>query len=222
MKPVIKVLIVDDESKSRYALRRLFAIIEGEKVYRVFEASDGSGALETLTRESIDAVLLDVQMPGGSGLEWLPRLVESHPSVAVIMVTGMNDVQKAVNAMKNGAADYVIKGAISPWAMGQIVVNAIEKVTLRIEIQRQKEKLLVVERHRAMTESIVSVCRRFVDPMTVITGYLGLMRNEVEEAREVEMLDESLKAANQVNTLLSVFQKICSPTSAEMRDTVAI
>lgn len=209
MKPVINILIVDDESKARYAMRRLFSIIEGEKTYRVFEASDGASAVEVLAKEPIDAVLLDIQMAGGSGLEWLPHLLEARPTAAVIMATGVSDVDKAVRAMKTGAADYLLKGSISPWAVGQMITNAVEKVALRIKLQKQQERLLHLERHRIMTESLGSVCHHIRQPMQILTSCLELMKNTTGETPTREMLDESLKAASRVGQLLDKFQKLC-------------
>jgi DNA-binding NtrC family response regulator len=209
MNQLINILIVDDEPKARYALGRLFAIIEGEKTYRVFGASDGASAVEVLSREPIDAVLLDIQMPGGSGLEWLPRLLETRPTAAVIMATGVSDVDKAVRAMKDGATDYLLKGSISPWAVGQMITNAVEKVALRRELRQQQERLRFLERHRIMTESLGSVCHHISQPMTILTSCLELMKNEAGQIPASAMLDESLEAANRVNLLLDKFQKLC-------------
>jgi DNA-binding NtrC family response regulator len=209
MNQLINILIVDDEPKARYALGRLFAIIEGEKTYRVFGASDGASAVEVLSREPIDAVLLDIQMPGGSGLEWLPRLLETRPTAAVIMATGVSDVDKAVRAMKDGATDYLLKGSISPWAVGQMITNAVEKVALRRELRQQQERLRFLERHRIMTESLGSVCHHISQPMTILTSCLELMKNIKGENHVSELLDESLEAANRVTQLLDKFQKLC-------------
>lgn len=210
MKQMINVLIVDDEPKARYALGRLFAIIEGEYSYRVLDASDGASAMDVLSKEPIDAVLLDIQMPGGSGLEWLPRLIETQPTAAVIMASGVSDVDKAVRAMKNGAADYLLKGSISPWAVGQMITNAVEKVALKKELREQQERLLFLERHRIMTESLGSVCHHIRQPIQILTSCLELMKIKTGENPAMTMLDESLEAANKVTRLLDKFQKLCS------------
>jgi K+-sensing histidine kinase KdpD len=126
------------------------------------------------------------------------------------MATGVSDVDKAVRAMKDGAADYLLKGSISPWAVGQMITNAVEKVALRRELQQQQERLRFLERHRIMTESLGSVCHHIRQPIQILTSCLELMKNEAGQIPASAMLDESLEAANRVNLLLDKFQKLCS------------
>jgi hypothetical protein len=73
----------------------------------------------------------------------------------------------------------------------------------------QRERQLLLDRHRVMTESFGSVCHHLGQPMTVITCYLEMMRKEKEEILVREMIDQSLEAVSSVNDLLHKFQKLC-------------
>lgn len=122
-----KILVVDDE----LSIRESFSLIlEGK--YRVLTAASGEGALKYLTDQKIDLVYLDIRMPGLDGLETLRRMKEIDPEVEIVMVTAVNEVQKASEAIKYGAKDYIVK---------PFDVEAILKMTERI----LRRKLLTLE-----------------------------------------------------------------------------
>ena len=100
-----RLLIVDDEEKVRVYLARLL----GRRGYEVETAADGASALEKIADQDFDAVLLDVLMPGMSGLEALPRIKKLKPMVEVIMLTGNASVKIGVESMKLGAFTYLLK-----------------------------------------------------------------------------------------------------------------
>lgn len=98
------ILIVDDE----LSIRESFSLIlEGK--YRLLLAASGEAALKTISDQKADLAYLDIRMPGIDGLETLKRLKEIDPELEVIMVTAVNDVRNASEAIKRGARDYVVK-----------------------------------------------------------------------------------------------------------------
>ena len=99
------VLVVDDE----IAIRETLAQILGYEDYRVPTAGTGQEALDLLDEQPADAVLLDVKMPGMDGFEVLARIQETHPELPVIVISGHGDIQTAVQAVKQGAYDFLEK-----------------------------------------------------------------------------------------------------------------
>jgi nitrogen regulation protein NR(I) len=99
------VLIVEDEANMR---RVLSALLERDG-FRTLEAPDGAAALELLARESVDAVLTDLRMPKMNGLELLEAVRRTHPEIPVVMLTAHGTVGSAVEALKQGAFDYLTK-----------------------------------------------------------------------------------------------------------------
>jgi two-component system, NtrC family, nitrogen regulation response regulator NtrX len=99
------ILVVDDEIAIRDALAK---ILEYER-YRVLAAGDGPQALQTLQEQAVDAMLLDVKMPGMDGFEVLARVREGHGGVPVIIISGHGDIKTAVQAVKQGAYDFLEK-----------------------------------------------------------------------------------------------------------------
>jgi len=100
-----RVLVIDDEKDIRTALRR---VLEYEG-YSVFEAEAGQEGLDRIAEGDLDAVLLDIKMPGMDGMEVLRRVTESDPDLPVIMVSGHADIKTAVEATRIGAFEFFEK-----------------------------------------------------------------------------------------------------------------
>jgi signal transduction histidine kinase len=99
------ILIVDDEDSLRLTLRlRLSA-----QGFTVLEAEDGEAALEQLKNNAIDLILLDINMPRMDGIEALGHITEMYPGVDVMMLTGFADFTTAIECLKKGAKDYLVK-----------------------------------------------------------------------------------------------------------------
>lgn len=101
----LTLLVVDDEESIRGALNRFLS----QQGYRVLTAESGEEALEILARESIDAALVDVRLPGISGIDLVPRVVETGPHIAILMLTAVNDATTASLCMQRGAMEYLTK-----------------------------------------------------------------------------------------------------------------
>ncbi|MGH7887932.1 MAG: sigma-54-dependent transcriptional regulator [Candidatus Binatia bacterium] len=129
------VLVVDDEAGVRQSLQLIF-----NKTYRVLEAPSAEEAMQKLTDEKPDVVLLDIMMPGADGLAVLKQIKSIHPDCQVIMLTGLNTARTAFAAKGTGAFDYVTK----PFDIEELrlrVEHALEKVQLSRELERLKEEV---------------------------------------------------------------------------------
>src|SRR5256885_1680204 len=98
------ILIVDDEEPVRKLLT-----LELCNEYACTSASSAQEAMKLLATNSFELLLSDISMPGGSGLDLCEFVHRSYPSTVVVMVSGMNDIQDAIEAMRQGAFDYVVK-----------------------------------------------------------------------------------------------------------------
>lgn len=117
-----RILVVDDEE---IVVRSCMRIL-GSDEYHVESASDGMAALKMIGDNAYDIVILDIMMPRVSGLDVLQRIKESHPDTDVIMVTGLSQIETAVQAMKLGAFDYLPK-PFDPDELQTVVKRAIER-----------------------------------------------------------------------------------------------
>lgn len=137
----IKVLLVDDEEDfvEMLALRLQEA---GEKV---FSAYSGQACLETLKETDIDVVILDIKMPGMDGMETLREIKKRFPLVEVIMLTGHGSADTAVEGMKLGAFDYLMKPAEFE-DLTQKLAKARKRKDDQLERIRQAEARLLIRK----------------------------------------------------------------------------
>ena len=131
-----RILIVDDEE---IVIRSCLRILAGDE-FQVESVQDGREALKKIEENTYDVVILDIMMPNIDGLEVLRRVKETHPNVDVIMITGLSQVDTAVQAMKLGAFDYISK-PFEPDELKLVVFRALERrrllqenFTLRSEV----------------------------------------------------------------------------------------
>lgn len=126
------ILIVDDEKDMRAALSNALK----HEGYTVIDAGDGASALEIIKREPIELVLLDIRMPNMDGIEVLEKIRQEYSSLPVVMVTGYGSIESAVQSIKKGAFDYVLK----PFDLTKLV-TVMEKA-MQISTIEKGEKLL--------------------------------------------------------------------------------
>ncbi len=127
------VLVVDDEENVRNLLQRVLK----EAGYDVVTAANGQEALDKVLQLKIELVLLDIKMPGMSGIEVLRQVTTNWPDVCVVMATAVGDAQTAVEAMKLGAYDYITK----PFNRDDVILKvrrAVEKRHLLLENERHR------------------------------------------------------------------------------------
>jgi two-component system response regulator HydG len=140
-RPVL--LIVEDDASNRSSLQDLFA----RENYQVLVAADGKEAVETLRHETVDVVLTDLMMPSMSGLELLRSVKAMSPGTEVVLMTAYGTVERAVEAMKEGAYDFVTK----PFKAIQIlrsVRRGMEKQSLLLENRNLRERLKQMDQGR--------------------------------------------------------------------------
>jgi DNA-binding NtrC family response regulator len=129
------ILIVDDEPAARYGLRRAL-----ESKYRVAEADSAEAAREALTRERPDLLLLDVVLPGQSGIEFLRWMREQGSEIPVLIVSALDTAKTAVEALQLGAADYLVKG-FELEELRQRVANLLKLASLEKENDALRRRL---------------------------------------------------------------------------------
>ena len=129
------ILVVDDENGIRQSFKVLF-----KDSFHVLLAETGKEAIDLLTDNSVDVILLDILLPDVNGLDLLERLKQVDPIPEVIMVTAVKDVQTAVKAIKLGAYEYIIKPFLVDDVLN-IVRRALEKRSLLREVTYLRDEL---------------------------------------------------------------------------------
>jgi DNA-binding NtrC family response regulator len=128
-----KILVVDDEKIVRESLFHWFQ----EEGYQIETAEDGETALRIFDKNKFDLLLVDMKMPGMSGLDLLAKVKEIDKDTIVILITAFASVPTAIKALKDGAYDYVTK-PVDPDELEHLVKKALEQRSLRVENEQLK------------------------------------------------------------------------------------
>jgi DNA-binding NtrC family response regulator len=166
------ILIVEDEAR----MRRLLELDLSEAGYQTFSSADAEKGLDLLRREQIDLVLTDLKLPGLGGLEFLQAAKRLNGALPIVVMTAYGSVETAVEAMKAGASDYVLK----PFALAEmrlVVQKELDVRHLREENRNLREALgrqynhpNIVARSAKMQEVLALVERVAATPSTVLIG----------------------------------------------------
>jgi len=171
------ILVVDDEETMRDSCQQALS----QKANIVKVAGDGSTALAMLEKEPFDLVILDLKMPGLSGMEVLKRIKQDDPEVMVVVITGYATIESAVEAMKSGAYDFIPK-PFTPDGLRVIVKRALEKRRLSLENILLRTQLK--DRFGA----------------DVIVGQSASMREVEQLVRQVAPTDSTVLISGQIGT----------------------
>lgn len=204
------ILVVDDEEAVRQSLRSVLV----RQGYLCGQAADAEQALTELTNYPFELAILDVKMPGKSGLELLPEIRVTHPYTAVIMATAVNDTDIAIECMRQGAIDYMTK----PFDLSEVSVgveHALQRRRLELEIRdhlvelEQKveaQRKALRQLYRDAIESLVTALeakdrytaghsRRVMETTTHIGRELALSADDLEDIRWGSLLHDVGKIA---------------------------
>jgi DNA-binding NtrC family response regulator len=140
-----KILIIDDEEK----LKNLLAKIVGMEGFDVLKAEDCKTGLKKLEQTDIDVVICDVKLPDGRGVDLVKTIKEKHPAVEVILLTAYGNIPDGVQAIKNGAFDYITKGDDNNKII-PLVYKAVEKANL-------SKRVMVLEKQLANKHSFENI-----------------------------------------------------------------
>jgi DNA-binding NtrC family response regulator len=166
----IKVLVVDDEETVRILFQRILQTAG----YDVATAADGKEALTVMADTDIAVVLLDIKMPGLSGVDVLAKITTDWPDICVIMVTAVADVRTAVGAMKLGAYDYITK----PFDQNKVLLK------IRGDIERWQEQLQDKKHYLQLQQNIAEQTRLMQANFTELVNSLAREHRLLQQLAE--------------------------------------
>jgi putative two-component system response regulator len=204
------VLVVDDEEPIRTALKK-YLVQQG---YDVSTAATGEEALKVLQRQKIACMLLDVRLPGVSGVDLVPKVMDLEPNIALLMLTAVNDATSAALCMQRGAMDYLTK-PIELSHLSRAIQGALRRRGTMLEQQNLnswlKEEVSVrtaeVRSERAKLERLsVATLEALVNALEAKDPYLRGHSARVADlsamiAAEMDLPDEAIDAIRMAGRL---------------------
>ena len=189
-----RILIIDDEVK----LSNLMAKIIGLEGFEVLQASDLKLGLRKLEQGDVDVLVCDVKLPDGSGLEFSKTVRQRFPTVEIILLTAYGNIPDGIQAMKNGAFDYITKGDDNDKII-PLIHKAFEKVSLAKQVKALEKRL--GERYA----------------FDHILGDSKAIRSAVETARRVAATDATVLLTGETGTGKEVFAQAIHQEGARGR-----
>ena len=184
--------MVDDSAPDRKLCRIFLEELHGLDL-QFFEESEAAKGLETCRAVAPDCVLLDYRLPDMTGLEFLDRLradvPPDEPAVPVVVVTGLNSESVAIEALRSGVQDYLLKEQLSPEGLGQAIQKAIQKVALIRDLRQDHARL---KRSLAEKEVLLQeVHHRIKNNFQVIASLLHLQALAITDPSATAVLSAS-------------------------------
>lgn len=200
----IKVMVVDDDYSSRLFLQK---VLEKEG-YHISLCNDGLEAIELLNKQAFELVITDLRMESIGGIELLEKIKFTDPQIAVIILTGHASIQTAIDALRLGASDYLIK----PINVEELRIR-VKKALERQELER---RLTEAERRIMYNATITTANHEINQPLTVILSGADMIRMELEKTGSLNTkignyLQLIQRAGHRIANILRRFREISSP-----------
>ena len=198
----IRLLLVDDEDGFRQTIVKRLA----KRGLVADQAADGNECLSILEKKSMDVVVLDVKMPGMSGIEVLRHITDKYPKTEVILLTGHATASDGVEGIKSGAFDYLMK-PIELEHLFNKICQAYEKIQ-RLDAEQKEaqyrkqmeQQMIVTERLASLGTLAAGVAHEINNPLAIIRESAGWMRQlfAKDELKDIPRHEDFVKALDKV------------------------
>ena len=196
-----RVLVVDDEHDMRWLLTRVLR----DHGFEVVAAEDGQAALEQITGEPPDVVLLDIKMPRLSGIQVLEKVKAVDRSMAVVMITAYGDLPSAVQAMQLGAYDYLTK----PFDNDKIL-STVRRALEKRELETARFKAAKVA---TLLETALALNHEINNPLAVILAQAQLLERELTGAKATERVKVIIESCDRIARVVRRLSSIVEPVT---------
>jgi DNA-binding NtrC family response regulator len=187
----INLLFVDDDTSYMAVAQDLLSKYQGKR-FNILWKQDGPSALAELEKnQSIDMLLIDYYLPEVNGLEVTRKIREKKFTVPIIFLTSNRDFRLAIEAMRYGVEDYIVKEEAVDSVLPRTILNILERVALKKQIaEQQRSELIAKKRTEAIKELVVTVCHEFNNPLAAIKISTDILLRQQLSEHERDLVKE--------------------------------
>jgi signal transduction histidine kinase len=173
----VNVLIVEDDPGDIKLVRRL--LLESAHQYRVETVGEMSAAIEHLQNGSaFDVVLLDMGLPDSNGTDTVIKVHNECPDIPIVVLTGLDDEDTGIGAVRIGAQDYLVKGSVTAGLLAKAIRYAVERKRMEIEKRVLEQKAQMVCRLGTVGQLALGAAHEIDNPLTSVIGFSELLQQE--------------------------------------------
>ena len=185
----INILLVDDDADYANVIRHLLKPFQGKR-FDISWISDTSKVIGQIKSSSrVDLVLMDYFLQNSNGLECIKKIFEEKIEIPIILLTSNKDFRIAIEAMKYGVEDYLIKEEAVDTMLPHTIINVLERVQVNKQLLNiEKEKLITQKKMEAVQELIVTMCHEFNNPLAAIKISADILNRQSITPRQKEIL----------------------------------
>ncbi len=197
----LHVLLIDDDADYVSVVQHQLHSFTTKKFHLTWQ-NDGEKALAHLASGArTDLIIMDYYLPNGNGIAITKRIYEEGFSMPIILLTSNKDFRIAIEAMKFGIEEYLVKEDMADTILPRTIVNVLERVTLKRQInEAEKEKFLAMKKTEAIQELVVTMCHEFNNPLAAIKISADILSRQ-------KISDEDRRLVNQLNGSISRLEK---------------
>ena len=187
----ITVLLVDDDVEYAKLVKHLLRPFQG-KTFEIIREGNIGKAFERLGSDrSIDIILIEDTASHKGGLELARRVADEMPSLPIILLTTNKDFHVAIEAMKSGVEDYLVKEEMTDTVLSRTIINVIEGTQLKNRIrQAEQNRVISARKTDAVQELIVTMCHEFNNPLAAIKISSDILARQTATGEMKKLLEE--------------------------------
>ena len=185
----VHILMVDDDVAFSRVVRAILQLYRQRTFIITWKDSVESALVEIEQNREIDLILIDYYFPTSNGLEFCLQLNQMGRSIPIIFLTGARDFKLAVEAMKLGVEDYLLKGDLDQAYLPRTILSILDRVLLRRhKLSIEKRIAMAESRAQVIRELVVTVCHEFNNPLAAIKISFDLLQRQIMETVAPEMM----------------------------------
>lgn len=199
-KPITVLLVDDDIGFAKIVQHQLQQF--QNRVFKIIWKESVEEALEELKQNpAIDLILTDYVFPGSNGLEFCLQLNQLNSEIPIVFVTATRDFKLAIEAMKLGVEDFLIKEDLAESLLPRTIINVLDRARIQKQIKAVEKRMLIAEkRAEAIRELVVTVCHEFNNPLAAIKISADLIRRHDLSEEDRKLLKEFEDSFQRIET----------------------
>ncbi|MEA5570886.1 response regulator, partial [Calothrix sp. UHCC 0171] len=225
-KRTIRILLVEDSLTDAYIILRGFARSNSEE-WQITHVDRLSEAIAICSRESnvtgedissqkqqtFDIILLDLHLPDSTGIDTLREFRHVEPNIPVVVLTGLDDEDSGLQAMAEGAQDYLVKDAVTIQRLLRSIRYALERGQILVQLKESEERTRAAlrkeqELNELKSSFVAMVSHEFRTPMSTIVSSLDLLRYHEEKITEDKKFQYFQRIENAINQMIQMLDEI--------------